>query len=142
MKRLLALPLLLATLAAAGPTPKVEVATGDWSDLPALDSHGYDHLHPKVMQRLWELGHSKTCAIPGYLLDSLDFRLSFAAQYNPDGSIARIIIPRLKCPEAEGIVGGALVEMMQAGDYRPSGKSPEGWYKGSLTFVWSGLAAH
>lgn len=137
MKHLLALPLLFAT-AAAAPMPKVEVATGDWSELPALQSRNYNHLQSNVMQRLWELAHSKTCAIPGYSIGNLDFRMSFAAQYNPDGSVARVILPKLACPEAEGILGGALVEMIQGGDYRPTGASEQGWYQGSLTFGFEG----
>jgi hypothetical protein len=139
MKRLLALPLLLATsAAAAAPMPKVEVATGDWNDLPALQSRGYAHLHSNVMQRLWEIAHSRTCTLPGYSIGNLDFRMSFAAQYNPDGSVARVIVPKLDCPEAEGILAGAVVEMIQGGDYRPTGKSEQGWYKGSLTFGFEG----
>ncbi len=134
MKRLLALPLLLATIAATAAVPKVEVGTGDWSALPALQSRGYDHLNSNVMQRLWELATEKKCRLPGYSMRKLDLRLSFAAQYNPDGSIARVVVPQLNCPEAEGIIAGALLEMMQGGDYRPTGNSPEGWYQGSLTF--------
>jgi hypothetical protein len=137
MKRLLALPLLFVTVAAA-PMPNVEVATGDWNDLPALQSRGYDHLHSSVMQRLWEIAHSRTCTIPGYSIGNLDFRMSFAAQYNADGSVGRVIVPKLDCPEAEGILAGAVVEMIQGGDYRPTGKSDQGWYKGSLTFGFQG----
>ncbi|MFL6760341.1 hypothetical protein [Sphingomonas sp.] len=138
MKRLLALPLVLATIAATAPAPKVEVATGDWSELPDLQSRGYDHLQSNVMQRIWELGHARTCQIPGYAMGKLDFRISFATQFNPDGSIARLIVPQLNCPEAEGIVAGALLEMIHGGDYRRHGDSPEGWYKGNLTFGFEG----
>ena len=138
MKRLLALPLLLATMAQAVPMPKVEAATGDWSELPALQSRNYDHLQSNVMERLWELAHSRTCAIPGYSSGNLDFRTSFAAQYNPDGSLARLIVPKLDCPEAESILAGALVEMIPGGDFRPTGNSEEGWYQGSLTFGFDG----
>lgn len=138
MKRLLALPLLLATMAQAAPMPKVEAATGDWSELPTLQSRNYDHLHSNVMQRLWELARSRTCTIPGYASGNLDFRMSFAAQYNPDGSIARLIVPKLDCPEAEGMLAGALVEMIRGGDYRQTGTSEQGWYQGSLTFGFEG----
>jgi hypothetical protein len=138
MKRLLALPFVLATLAAAAPMPKVEVADGDWNELPPLQSRGYDHLHSNVMQRLWELAKQRQCTIPGYSLGKLDMRLSFAAQYNPDGTLARLVLPRMNCPEAEGILAGALLEMMQGGDYRPTGKNSDGWYQGSLTFGYEG----
>ena len=134
MKRLLALPLFFAMIAAAPPAPKVEAVTGDWSDLPALQSRGYDHLHSNVMQRLWELASKRQCVIPGYSLRKLDLRLSFAVQYSPDGSLARLVVPQMNCPEAEGLIAGAILEMMQGGDYRRVGTSPEGWYQGSLTF--------
>ena len=134
MKRLLALPLFFAMIAAAPPTPKVEAVTGEWSDLPALQSRGYDHLHSNVMQRLGELASKRQCVIPGYSLRKLDLRLSFAVQYSPDGSLARLVVPQMNCPEAEGLIAGAILEMMQGGDYRRVGTSPEGWYQGSLTF--------
>jgi hypothetical protein len=86
------------------------------------------------MQRIWEIARERTCRIPGYSVGNLDFRMSFAAQYNPDGTVARLVMPKLDCPEAEGILAGALLEMIQAGDYRRTSDSPEGWYKGSLTF--------
>lgn len=135
MMRFVALPLALAALAAAAPPmPKVETADGDWSQLPLLQSRGYDHLHSNVMQRLWELAKARQCTIPGYSNGKIDMRLSFAVQYNPDGTIARLVLPKMNCPEAEGIIAGALIEMMQGGDYRPTGKSEEGWYRGNLTF--------
>jgi hypothetical protein len=28
--------------------------------------------------------------------------------------------------------------MMQGGDYRPTGKNPDGWYQGSFTFGFEG----
>src|SRR3954449_9090002 len=118
MKHLFALPFILATIAATAPAPKVEVANGDWSQLPLLQSRGYDHLHSNVMQRLWELAKARQCTIPGYSLSKLDLRMSFAAQYNPDGSLGRLVLPQLNCPEAEGILAGAVLEMIQGGDYR------------------------
>ena len=138
MKHVLALPLFLALIAATPPAPKVEIADGDWSALPALQNRGYDHLRSNVMQRLWELAHQRKCKIAGYSLGKLDMRLSFAAQYNPDGSISRLILPRMDCPEAEGILAGAVLEMIQGGDYLRRGESPEGWYQGALTFGFEG----
>jgi hypothetical protein len=133
MKRLLALPLLFATIAATA--PKVEAVTGDWSKLPALESRGYDHLNSNVMQRLWELASEKKCTIPGYSLRKLDLRLSFAVQYNADGSLGRLLVPAMNCPEAEGVIAGAIIEMMQGGDYRrTTAPNPDGWYQGALTF--------
>jgi hypothetical protein len=138
MKASLFVPLGLALMAATAPQPKVQVADGDWSELPLLQSRGQDHLHPNAMQRVWELANQGKCQIPGYSLGTLDMRLSFAAQYNPDGSLAQLILPQMNCPEAEGVLAGAVLEMVQGGDYRQTGKSPTGWYRGNLMFVFEG----
>jgi hypothetical protein len=138
MKRYFALPLFMALIAASAPPVTVQAATGDWSKLPQLSQRGYDHLNTKMMVRLHEIASHGQCRLPGYLGNRLDLRLSFAAQFDPDGTLRRVVIPKLDCPEAEGIVGGALVEMMHGGDYRPTGKNPDGWYQGSFTFGFEG----
>lgn len=142
MRSLYMLSLLLAAAsvpAAAGVT--VETASGDWSKLPRLSQRGYDHLSEKMQAKLYEIAASKKC--PSFVLnyDRLDFRTSFAVQYGPDGSLSRIVLPKLDCPEAEGVVGGTLLEMLQAGDYAPTGKSPAGWYQGGLGFSFVGKNA-
>jgi hypothetical protein len=135
MKRYLA-PLLFMTLIAASEPPAaiVQAVTGDWSQLPPLQQRGYEHLNMKVMVRLHEIASNGQCRLPGFYQEKLDLRLSFAAQFAPDGTLRKVLIPRLNCPEAEGIVGGALLEMVHGGDYRPTGKNPDGWYQGSFAF--------
>lgn len=134
MKLLFSLYLILASAAGSSSPVAVETADGDWSRLPRLQARGYDHLNTKIMARLHEIASQGQCRLPGYSGHRLDLRLSFAAQYDPRGTLQRIVIPKLNCPEAEGIIGGALLEMMRGGDYRPTGKSPEGWYRGQFAF--------
>lgn len=135
MKHFLALAGALVLTAATAPQVTVVAADGDWSRLPQLGQYGYNHLDTKVMVKLHEIVTKHECQLPGYVNGRLDFGVSFAAQFNPDGSLREIVIPRLNCPEAEGVVGGALLEMISGGDYRPKGGAPEGWYQGSLTFA-------
>ena len=136
MNRLALIPLLLAaTVAAASePLPKVETATGSWNDLPRLESRGYSHLDSNAMQRIWEIAKERKCRIPGYVTGKLDMRLNFAVQYSPDGKLSRVILPPLDCPEAEGIIAGAVIDMVRGGDFLRKGESPEGWYQGDLFF--------
>ena len=136
MKRLVLIPLLLAASAAAAtePLPRVETATGTWNDLPRLESRGYNHLDSNAMQRIWEIAKERKCRIPGYVTGKLDMRLNFAVQYSPDGKLARVVLPPLDCPEAEGIIAGAVIAMVKGGDFRRKGESPEGWYQGDLFF--------
>ena len=135
MKHFLALASAAILAAATAPDVTVVSSDGDWSRLPMLGQYGYDHLNTKVMVKLQQLVKQRQCQLPGYVNGRLDFGVSFAAQFNNDGSLHEIVIPKLNCPEAEGIVGGALLEMIKGGDYRPTGKNPDGWYRGNLTFV-------
>jgi len=137
MKLFCLFPLLLAASSAAAAV-SVEVADGDWSKLPQLSQRGYDNLNYKMQAKLFEIAESKQC--PSFVLKQgrLDMRVGFAVQYGTDGQLARVILPKLGCPEAEGVAGGALLEMLKAGDYAPTGKSPAGWYQGTLGFSFAG----
>ena len=135
MKHLLVLALLAVPVPAAAVS--VETANGDWSKLPALHHRGYDHLSTKMMQKLFEISSEGKCVLPGRsgrMKKELNLSLSFAAQFQPDGTLNRVVLPKLNCPEGEGVIGGAILEMMQGGDYRPTGKNLDGWYRGQFSF--------
>jgi hypothetical protein len=133
--------MLLAAVSIPARAVTVESANGDWSKLPQLSQRGYDHLNEKMQAKLFEIAESHAC--PAFALNQgrLDFRMSFAAQFASDGSLERVILPKLDCAEAEGVAGGAVLEMLQAGDYAPTGKSRNGWYQGGLMFSFASQAA-
>ena len=138
MKRFLAFALLLSPLAAPAPaaSPSVEVANASWAHLPLMRQRSNDHLSNKAISRIQEIASSRQCAIPGLgNRGLLSFDMSFAAQFSPDGTLNRIVMPKLNCPEAEGILGGVLLKMVQSGDYRPDGSNQDGWYRGRLNFT-------
>lgn len=141
MRTLCAFSLLLAAASAAAEPVAVESASGDWSKLPQLEQRGYAHLTEKMQAKLYEIAESKQC--PAFTLDQgrLNVRIGFATQYAADGTLSRLILPKLDCPEAESVAGGALLEMIQAGDYAPTGKSANGWYQGTLGFSFASQAA-
>ena len=138
MPSLLTSLLLQAAAASAAGTVSVEVASGDWSKLPQLSQRGYENLNPKMRLKLYEIASSKQCPAFGLKQDRLDFRIGFAVQYDASGKPSRILLPRLDCAEAESVAGGAVLEMVNAGDYRPTGNSPAGWYQGTLGFSFAG----
>lgn len=142
MKRLCALSVILAALSTpAAAAVSVEAANGDWSKLPQLSQRGYEHLNEKMQAKLYEIAGSQQCPSFKLVQDRLDVRMTFAVQYAPDGTLSRVILPQLNCPEAESVAGGALLEMLQAGDYAPTGKSANGWYQGTLGFSFAGDSA-
>ena len=138
MKRFLAPALSLVLIAASAPPVTVETAGGDWSKLPLLNQVSSDHLSGGRMALLHDIVKHHQCQIGQYVGTRLNFGVSFAARFDPDGTLRQIVIPKLNCPQAEGVVGGALLEMIHAGDYRPTGKNPDGWYQGNLSFGFEG----
>jgi hypothetical protein len=141
MRTLWTFSLVLVAISTPAAAVTVETASGDWSKLPQMSQRGYDHLSEKMQAKLYEIAESKQC--PSFTLNQgrLNFRIGFAAQYAVDGSFSRLILPKLDCPEAESVTGGAILEMIQAGDYAPTGKSGNGWYQGTLGFTFAGAAA-
>jgi hypothetical protein len=141
MKTLRVFSLLLAAISMPAAAVTVEAASGDWSKLPQLDQRGYAHLSEKMQAKLYEIAQSKQC--PSFALDQgrLNVRIGFATQYGADGTLSRLILPKLDCAEAESVAGGAVLEMIQAGDYAPTGKSSSGWYQGTLGFSFAGETA-
>lgn len=135
MNRFLAVPLFFVMVAAAPLQPVVQVATGDWSQLPALEHRNDNHLGSNGMARIFQLAAQRKCTIPGYTYRKLDLRVSFAVQYNADGSPARIVVPALNCPEAESIIASSVLAMVKGRDFAPHGPAADqGWYQGML--VW------
>jgi len=137
---------LLALLTAAASVPAtagvmVATATGDWSNLPQLSQRGYNHLDEKMQAKLFEIAQSNTC--PSFVLQRgrLDFHVTFATQYAANKALQAVLLPKLDCREAESVLGGALLEMVQKGDYVPSGNSDSGWYQGALTLSFGGDSA-
>ena len=141
MNRLSAAVLLLGVISMPAAAVTVETAAGDWSNLPKLSQRGYNHLNEKMQAKLFEIAQSNHCPAFGLKQGRLDFNITFATQYAPDGTLQRIVLPKLDCAEAESVVGGTLLEMVQAGDYAPTGKSPAGWYRGGLAFSFAGDSA-
>ena len=134
MTFLAAIALALASVATPGSAPSVVVATGDWSQLPPLKRAGNADLSSTAMARLFEIAQERKCKLPGQSMHQLELRLSFAAQFDPSGRLNQLVLPKLDCPEAEGIIAGAVLDMMRAGDYRPTGSNPDGWYRGDFAF--------
>jgi hypothetical protein len=141
MNRLSAAALLLAAIATPASAVTVETAAGDWSNLPKLSQRDSNHLDEKMQAKLFEIAQSNRCPAVALKQGRLDFNISFATQYAPDGTLQRIVLPKLDCAEAESVIGGALIEMAQGGDYAPTGKSPAGWYRGALAFSFAGDSA-
>ena len=132
MKRLLALGLLLGSVAASAQT--VSVANGKWAYLPELERAGHADITPNAVIRIHQIVSKGDCSIPGQSRKRLNMTVPFAVQYAPDGTAQQILVQRLGCAEVEGILGGQVLELVKGREFRPTGANADGWYRGELNF--------
>ena len=133
MSRLLALTLLLASAPVAAQT--VQVAESDWSYLPRMEHVSNNHLDSLMLAGVHDVIRRGDCEIPGQRKHAIDLTVPFATQLTADGKVNRLVLKPLGCAEVEGIVAGALLEMLKGGDYRPVSRNAEGWYQGEFSFA-------
>lgn len=133
MMRITALALLLVSVPAGAAT--VEVADGNWSYLPQLQKRGSFHLSPEAITTIHAVAMTGECNLPGKNGNELDLTVPFAAHFNADGSLNRIVMKRLGCPKVEGVLGGVLIDMIKSGEYRPTGANQDGWYQSDVSFI-------
>ena len=135
MKALMAAALLIGATQAGAVT--VEVASGDWNDIPLLKAGG-EALSDAVVHKLHTLVESGTCVIPGQTKKRLDMSVPFLVHYpNNGGEPDRIIISKIGCAEAESVIGGALSVLVKQGAYQSSGVNKTGWYRSEVSFSYS-----
>ena len=137
MKRIMLAALLFASVPAVtlAASPKVEVADGNWSYLPPLEQRSSLYLDAGAISRIHEIASDGKCGALVVRRGVLQFETSFAVQFTPDGEASRIVMPRLNCPEVEGILGGILLRMVENGDYQATGANQDNWYRGTLGFT-------
>ena len=134
MKALIAATLLMASTSVAA--MEVETATGDWSEIPLLKTRGYS-LNDHVVGRIHELVESGACKIEGQSKRKLDMTVPFLVHYSKQGEPDRLVLNKIGCAEAEGVIGGALVVMVNQGNFRSTGLNQTGWYRSQVSFSYS-----
>lgn len=132
MKRLCIGLALLCSAAAAG-AQAVDAGRGDWDRFPAAQDSGRRYLSAAAMDRIEEIARQGACRVPGLRRYPVDLSVPFVLRFNAAGSVERIVVRDLGCPELERLLGGALQEMAAAGEYRPT-RGP-GWYRSSIEFA-------
>ena len=113
----------------------VQVGQGDWSSVPAIHARGQIRLGDTMLARLHELGAQQVCNVPGLSRRLVDLTVPFVIRFTPQGDVEQIVVRNTGCPQLESIVGGAVLQMARAGEYRPTGENQERWYRSELSFV-------
>ena len=134
MKALLAAALLIGATQAQAVS--VETASGDWGQVPKLKFRG-DTLNNAVVEKIHSLIEKGTCVIPGQSKKKIDMAVPFLVHYGKDGAADRLVIAKLGCAEAEGVIGGALATLVDQGAYQATGENPGGWYRHQVSFSYN-----
>jgi hypothetical protein len=132
MKRFLIMAALLFGAAPAA-AQSVEVAEGDWSQIPEIERAGDQRMSGDAFgqaARLLERGG----ACEQSKSRKIDMTVPFIMEFSPEGSVKRIIIRRLGCPQLEALMGGVVKQLALAGEYKPTGENLANWYRSEISF--------
>jgi hypothetical protein len=113
MKHLWAAALLLAAAPAAAQT--IETGSGDWSNMPEMRQQDGTSIDPDAVAAFAEMVDRGECVIAGQRAGSLDMSVPFLVLLARDGSITRLVIHPIGCARGEGLVGGAILRLVQNG---------------------------
>jgi hypothetical protein len=111
----------------------VEVATGDWSNMPQL-RRTMESIDSNAVAAIYESVESGECVIQGQRKGKLDMSVPFLIKFDASGTPERLIIGKMGCERAEGILAGALLKLVDRGVYRPTGARREGWFRSEVSF--------
>jgi hypothetical protein len=127
MKAFLAAALLFTAVQASSAT--LEVATGDWSNIPFIKPRSFLLISPEAVERVHEVLKKSDCKIPGQSKKWLDLNVPFLLHYGPDGQVDRLVLRRLGCEQVESVLGSVLLKLAEKEQYRATGENAAGWYR-------------
>ena len=126
--------LLLGSASASAAT--IEVGTGDWSNIPEMRQM-VDSIDSNTVAAIHEAIESGECVIEGQREGDLDMTVPFLVQFDKNGTVQRLVIEKMGCAKAEGILAGALLKLIDRGGFRPVGGMHEGWFRSQVSFAHS-----
>jgi hypothetical protein len=133
MKLLLATALLFAGAPAAA--QMVETAGGDWSSVPEMRQQIGAPVDANVVAAISGMVNRRECVIPGQRPGQIDMSVPFLVEFTARGTINRLVLRSLGCATAERMLAGAVLRMVENGNFEPVGGRREGWFRGSVGFV-------
>ena len=132
MKHLVLAGLMAATAATAAPT--LETGSGDWSNIPSLQSRGASYVDTNVVTAMIALVDSGECAIPGQRPGRIEMSVPFIAKFDAQGMAERLVVRPVGCTRADGLLAGEVQRMVESRVFRPPNGEVEGWYRGQIAF--------
>ncbi len=123
-----------ALLAQGALAQSVEVAEGDWSDIPAAGlEKGPAFISEQSMARIDKLLAGGKCPSVGNR-KYVNLNVPILVQFDGGDQVQKIVVRRIGCPEVEAIVGGIAAGRAKQGYYRSTGKNQTGWYRSEISY--------
>ena len=113
----------------------VDVGKGDWSRIPEVQPRGQLRMADAQMDQIERIAAEGRCSVPGLNRTAVDISVPFLIRYGADGSVERIVLQDLSCPELEVTLGAAVLHLARADEYRPRGTTVPGWYRSQIAFA-------
>lgn len=130
-------PLIFAALFAvttSASAQRVEVADGDWSDFPTLEKSQTVSLGDGAMGDIDRLVAAGKCSKIGNK-KRIRMEIPFIAQFTPEGTVERVMLQRIGCPEVETIAANAALYAAKWGRIKPGDSNAAGWYRGFVSYI-------
>ncbi len=130
--------LIVAVAMAAAPAAAqttVDVGTGDWSRIPEVRPRGHMQMADAQMDMIEQVAGQGRCNVPGLGARAVDISVPFLIRYGANGTVERIVLQDLRCPELEVALGAAVLHLARADEYRPRGHTVPGWYRSEIAFA-------
>lgn len=129
---ILALALLVSAPAAA---QTVQTGETDWSSFPRLKGKLRDLPTPTMVSRIEQLLADKECRLPGQEPEKFNIDVPFVVLLKPDGSVERLVVKKIGCPQIEAGVANVILERAARGDFRSGAPEAPSWYGSEISFV-------
>lgn len=124
----------IATFALPATAQRIEVADGDWSDFPALAKSQTVNLGDGAMADIDRLVAAGKCDKIGNK-KRIRMEIPFIAQFSENGSVERVMLQRIGCPEVETIAANAAYYAAKGGMIKAGTSNAAGWYRGLVSYV-------
>ena len=123
-----------ALIAQTAMAQTIEVAEGDWSDIPAAGlGGGPAYLSEKSMGQIDKLLAAGKCSSVGNRKYA-NLNVPILMQFDGGSQVQKIVVRRIGCPEVEAIVGRIAADRAKLGYYRATGQNQTGWYRSEITY--------
>ncbi|MBV8686110.1 MAG: hypothetical protein JOZ90_02865 [Alphaproteobacteria bacterium] len=129
--------ILLAAVALAVPAgaQTVETGRGEFSKFPQLRKKNIPYDYNRLIAWTSDILAKGECKLKGQRPNKFDIDVPYAALVEPDGTVRRIIIQEIGCPQLETMVGSTILDMVKRGDVKPTGQDQAYWYGDRFAFA-------